>query len=87
MSRSPRTRRLRQLAAVGVTATLAVSLSGLVAAPASAEPNRNPAKAAAKPVKTVAVVHENTLWGQEFAKSVAVYEDLCKKHGIEVAGA
>jgi branched-chain amino acid transport system substrate-binding protein len=29
--------------------------------------------AAATPVKTVAVVHENTLWGQEFAKSVAGY--------------
>ena len=30
-------------------------------------------KTAAKPVKTIAVVHENTLWGQEFAKSVAGY--------------
>ncbi len=25
------------------------------------------------PIKTIAVVHENTLWGQEFAKSVAGY--------------
>lgn len=30
-------------------------------------------KTAARPVKSIAVVHENTLWGQEFAKSVAGY--------------
>ena len=30
-------------------------------------------KTAAKPVKTIAIIHENTLWGQEFAKSVAGY--------------
>jgi branched-chain amino acid transport system substrate-binding protein len=30
-------------------------------------------KTAAAPVKTIAIVHENTLWGQEFAKSVQGY--------------
>lgn len=30
-------------------------------------------KSGATPIKTVAVVHENTLWGQEFAKSVQGY--------------
>ncbi len=30
-------------------------------------------KSQATPIKTIAVVHENTLWGQEFAKSVAAY--------------
>lgn len=30
-------------------------------------------KGLATPVKTIAVVHENTLWGQEFARSVAGY--------------
>lgn len=30
-------------------------------------------KGSAQPVRTIAVVHENTLWGQEFAKSVESY--------------
>lgn len=30
-------------------------------------------KTAAHPVKTIAIVHENTLWGQEFAKSAEDY--------------
>ncbi|MSP96157.1 MAG: branched-chain amino acid ABC transporter substrate-binding protein [Betaproteobacteria bacterium] len=30
-------------------------------------------KGASSPVRTVAVVHENTLWGQEFSKSVEAY--------------
>ena len=44
MHRSPHTRRLRRLAAAGVTAALAISLAGVATAPATAEPTATPTK-------------------------------------------
>lgn len=39
-------------------------------------------KGSSQPIRTIAIVHENTLWGQEFAKSVVGYLDEFKDFKI-----